>query len=42
MRFVEIAQVFAELERTASRLRMLELVADLFRAAGSDGCYRLV
>jgi len=41
MRFYQTAQAFAELERTASRRRMVELVAELFQAAGSDGCCRL-
>ncbi len=42
MRFQETAQAFAELESTGSRRRMVELVADLLRHAGSQDCGRVV
>jgi hypothetical protein len=38
MRFYLTAQAFAELERTASRRRMVELVAELFQAADRWRC----
>lgn len=42
MRFLEIAQAFATLEATRSRLRMVELVADLLRRCGARERERLV